>query len=324
MKRYHTKMKGSISSSLLVGILATALGGSYFYIDQKADAKASQTMISLVDNAKSQGVELSYGSIDASPITQSVEITDLIITGQEVEPDIHLGNLVIKGFQWQDLNSNRDQLPKAMHIDINQGELLIKDSMLINDSDLQTLVSLFGDTISFNTNIAYELNTEQNLINLSLNQRVEENFVFGTDITLGNIGWITDIDAEQTHVPSDVMYQAISSTLNSLSVSYTNLGLIEKIRTLVKKETGKTDEQLVQESIAQLRQLQVISANNWGSLFTPMIDEMITFTRDPNKLLLTINPKQPITGQDFMMAMMGGETALVSLVENARIQLKAD
>jgi hypothetical protein len=317
-------MKGSISLLVITGIVTTALAGSYFYLDREADSRATATMISLVDEARSQGMELSYLSVDASPLTQTVEITDFSIIGNEQEADIHLGNIVMKGFSWQDLNDNQNKLPQEMSINIKNGELHIKRSMVETSTSLQPLVRIFGDTIPFSTEVTYKFDTTQKLLKLSLTQTVEENFFFDSQATLGNMDWLTTVEKQQTQIPAQAMSEAMNSTLNSLSITYKNTGLIEKIRANISTQTGKTNEQLTQESIAQLQQLQVTAAQHWGPVFTPLIDEMIKFSSDPKQLKLDVAPVQPLTGQDFMMAFMGGEANLIKLIEDAQIRLKAN
>lgn len=324
MNLNRQKMKGSINLLAVTGILVAAVGGPYLYIDHQADLRANETMISLVDEAKSQGATLSYASVDASPITQSIKITDFVITGNEQEPDIRLGTVVLKGFSWQDLNNESNDLPTKMSINIKQGELAITKSMLTANPDLQSLVSIFGDTLSFSSHVSYKFDLDNNTLKIALDQSLEQNFSFKSDLTLGNIAWLRDIQAQQTKAPNDLMNKAMQSTLNNLSLSYENKGFIEKIRTVASDKTGQTKEQLVEQSITQLQQLQEISASQWGAVFSPLIDEMIKFTRKPEQLKLTIDPKQAITGQDFMMAFMGGESGLIHLLENAQINLKAN
>jgi hypothetical protein len=324
LNKNTSKMKGSISLLVIAGIVTTALAGSYFYLDHQADSRATATMISLVDEAQSQGLALSYTSVDASPLNQAVEITDFTITGNEQEADIHLGSVIMKGFSWQDLNDNQNKLPQEMSINIKHGELHLKRSMLDTNSNLQSLARIFGDTVPFSTKVTYKLDPTQKLLKLSLTQTVEDNFIFDSETILGNMDWLTTIERQQSQMPAQTMTEAMSSTLNSLSITYKNTGLIEKIREDISTQTGKSNQQLTQESIAQLQQLQTTSAQQWGPVFTPFIDEMIKFSSDPKQLKLDIDPVQPLTGQDFMMAFMSGEAGLIKLIEDAQIRLKAN
>tara|TARA_R110001606_G_scaffold399222_2_gene582467 strand:+ start:131458 stop:132411 length:954 start_codon:yes stop_codon:yes gene_type:complete len=317
-------MKGSISMLVIAGIVTTALAGSYFYLDHQADSRATETMLSLVDEAKSQGVAMSYSSVDASPISQTVKITDFEILGNEQEPDIRLGSVVLEGFSWQDLNNNQNKLPNEMSINIKNGELYLKKSMVDPNPNIQALVRIFGDTIPFTTKITYKLDPTKKLLNLSLTQAVEDNFFINSEITLGNMAWLTEIEQQQTQMPDQVMLEAMNSTLNDLSIIYKNTGLIEKIRAEISNQTGKTNEQLLAESLAQMKQLQITSAQQWGPIFTPFIDEMIKFSSEPKQLKLAINPQSPLTGQDFMMGFMGDEASLIKLIEDAQIKLKAN
>ncbi len=71
------------------------LAGAYAYIDNQADLGAREAITSIIDDAKVQGVDISYDAIDASPIARSVTLQNFKIHGNEQEPDIILGNLVI-------------------------------------------------------------------------------------------------------------------------------------------------------------------------------------------------------------------------------------
>ncbi len=324
MNKNRFKMKGSTSLLVIAGIVTTALAGSYFYLDRQADSRATATMISLVDEAQSQGMALSYSSVDASPLTQTVEITDFWIIGNDLEADIHLGNIVMKGFSWQDLNDNQNKLPQEMSINIKHGELHLKRAMVETSTSLQSLVRILGDTIPFSTKVSYKLDPTQKLLKLSLTQTVEDNFFFDSKATLGNMGWLTTVERQQTQIPAQAMSEALNSTLNSLSITYKNTGLIEKIRADISTQTGKTNDQLTLDSIAQLQQLQMTAAQHWGPVLAPLIDEMMKFSSDPKQLKLDIAPVQPLTGQDFMMAFIGGEANLIKLIEDAQIRLKAN
>jgi hypothetical protein len=317
-------MKGSSTLFALAAILVVVLGGTYLYVDTKADSKANAIMKTLMDDTKEQGAELSYSSVDASPISQSVEINDFVILGQDQEPDIRLGKVQIKGFSWQDLNNKNQALPTEINVDIENGAIDFNKSSVPNNSDLEALVAVFGQTISFSTQFSYQHDVNKNLLNLSFIQTVEDNFVFDGELNIGNVAWLKELTTKQTKLPDALLNQAIKSSLNKLSLVYKNDGIIEKIRSLVSDKSGKTNKQLVEESIAQLQQLKMLSASNWGPVFTPLIDEMIKFSHIPKQLKLDIDPKQPLTGQDFMMAFMGGETSLVQLLENAQITLKAN
>ena len=324
MNNNRSKLKGNISLVVIAGIVTTALAGSYFYLDHLADSRATETMTSLVTEAESKGMTLSYSYVDTSPLTQTVKISNFTITGNEQEPNIRLGNVEMKGFSWQDLNNNQNKLPAEMSIDVKNGELHIKKSMTETNTELQALVRIYGDTIPFSSNVSYKLDPLQNLLQLSLTQAVEESFFFNAEVKLGNVEWLTTVDRQQTQMPAQAMAAAMNSTLNNLSLTYKNTGLIEKIRADISTQTGKTNEQLTEQSIAQLKQLQMAFDQQWGPVFTPFLDEMIKFSSEPKQLKLGIEPLQPLTGQDFMMAFMGGEASLIKFIEDAKIRLKAN
>ena len=77
------KLRGSITLYTLASLLACSLAGCYLYLDNKADKHAKDAMQEFVAKAQSEGVELQYLSIDASPLSRSVAINNLEIKGKE-------------------------------------------------------------------------------------------------------------------------------------------------------------------------------------------------------------------------------------------------
>ncbi|MFW5450089.1 MAG: hypothetical protein ACKE9I_00705, partial [Methylophagaceae bacterium] len=91
------KMEGSLSITTILFILLIIIVGAYAYIDNQADSHAEEAIISIVEDAKLQGVDISYDTIDASPIARSITLQNFKISGAEQEPDVILGNIVISG-----------------------------------------------------------------------------------------------------------------------------------------------------------------------------------------------------------------------------------
>jgi len=321
VNKFKAKLRGSISILALTAIIASSLAGSYYYIDQKADTRAQHTLSKVVDDAKSEGVELTYSSVDASPLLRNITVSDFKILGNSQEPDITLGHISITGFNWHDLNQETDKLPLALSIDIQNAVLHLKPSMVENDADLQALVKTFGSQINFSSHFAYSLNQESGLLSISTTETVVDNFSFNSDLTIGSAAWLAEIDANSEDKP---LSELMSTTLNTLSITFNNDGIIEKIRSVAAKKTGQSQEQLTQDSVDQIKQLQQVAQKNWGPLFVPMIDELIKFTIKPQQLHITINPEAPLNGDDFMLAFIGGDAGLLTLIEQAHIQLKAN
>lgn len=321
MNKFKAKLRGSISLLTIAAIIASSLAGTYYYIDNKADIRAEHTIAQLVDDAKSEGVELTYSSVDASPLLRNVSVSDFKIIGNSQEPDITLGNISITGFNWHNLNEESVKLPAALSINIENASLYLKPSMVENDADLQALVKTFGSQIDFSSHFSYSLNQDSGLLSISTTETVVDNFSFNSELSIGSAAWLADIDANSKDKPlSDMM----STTLNTLSMTVNNYGVVEKIRSVAAKKTGKSQEQLTQDSVNQIKQLQQVAQKNWGPLFVPMIDELIKFTINPQKLHITINPEKPLNGDDFMLAFIGGDAGLLTLIKQARIQLEAN
>ncbi len=314
-------MRGSISIVTIASIVIISLAAAYYYIDNKADLRAQHTLIQLVDDAKAEGVELNYTTVDASPLFRSVVISDFKISGGVQEPDITLGLINITGFNWQDLNQENGQLPLAMSIKIDNASLYLKPSMIENDDDLQALVNAFGERINFSIHFAYTLNETSGLLTISTTETMADNFTLNSELSFGSAGWLASTDANSNKKP---MQDMMSTTLNSLSIDFKNNGIIEKIRSVAAKKTGNSTQDLVQDSVVQIKQLQHVAQKNWGPLFVPMIDELLKFTVKPEQLKISINPKQPLTTDDLILGMMGGDTGLLTLIKQAQIEIKAN
>jgi len=321
MKIKHS-INGSISLLAIVTLVTASLGGAYYLLDQKADKHAQESLSRLVDDAQSKGVELKYKTVDASPLTRSISITNFEIKGKEQEPDINLGNIKITGFNWQNLNNKQSQLPPKMTISINNGTLDIKPSMSANDANLEALVATFGEKLHFSTQLAYDFNQDKGVLNISTSEILNDNFHFNTKLSFGGTDWLAEINTTDTK--NKPMSDMMKTTLNSLSITFKNDGIIEKIRSVATKRTGQTQEQLTKEAVANMQQLRIVAEKNWGPVFVPMIDELIKFAKKPEQLHLAINPAKPLDSNTFMLAMMGGDAALLDLIKKAQIKIVAN
>ena len=321
MKIKHS-INGSISLLAIVTLVTASLGGAYYLLDQKADKHAQESLSRLVDDAQSKGVELKYKTVDASPLTRSISITNFEIKGKEQEPDINLGNIKITGFNWQNLNNKQSQLPPKMTISINNGTLDIKPSMSANDANLEALVATFGEKLHFSTQLAYDFNQDKGVLNISTSEILNDNFHFNTKLSFGGTDWLAEINTTDTK--NKPMSDMMKTTLNSLFITFKNDGIIEKIRSVATKRTGQTQEQLTQEAVANMQQLRIVAEKNWGPVFVPMIDELIKFAKKPEQLHLAINPDKPLDSNTFMLAMMGGDAALLDLIKKAQIKIVAN
>lgn len=321
MNKIKAKVRGSISILAITTVITASLAGGYYYVDHQADIQAQDTLSKLVDDAKAEGVNLSYSTVDASPLYRSVSISNFKIKGNEQEPDINLGNIEISGFNWQTLNQEKATLPPSMAIKIDNASLQLNPSMIQNDPDLQALVDTFGEKINFSTHFSYALDPETGLLSISSTDTMVDNFYFNTELSFGGADWLATFDVESAEKP---LVGMMSTTLNTFSFTFKNQGIIEKIRAVAAKKTGRSQEQLTQESVNQIKQLQYVAEQNWGPLFVPMIDEVLKFTQQPQQLHVSINPEKALTSNDFMLAFMGGDAGLLALIKQAQIKVKAN
>ena len=315
------KNRGSISILTLSAILASALAAAYYYVDNKADTRAQHTLSQLIDDAESEGVDLSYSNVDASPLFRSVSITNFTIKGNAQEPDITLGNINITGFNWQDLQQENTKLPASMSIAIDDSSIHIKPSMIETDRNIQDLVDSFGNKINFSSLLSYELNKDSGILSISTTETMVDNFYFNSELSFGNANGLAEIDADLQQQP---MAEIMSTTLNTLSINFKNHGIIEKIRAIATKKTGTSQKELLQQSINHMTELKQLAENNWGPIFSPMIDELIKFATKPQQLQLSIHPKQSLNGDAFILAFMGGDAGLLELIKKANIKIEAN
>jgi len=314
-------MCGSISLLAIAVLVTSSLAGAYYYIDNKADTQAQQTLSQLIDDAKSEGVQLSYNTVDASPLFRSVSISGFEIKGHAEEPDILLGNVNITGFNWQNLNQDDSKFPSSMSIIIDNASLHLKPSMVKSDATIQALIDNFGEQVAFSSHFSYALDQDSGVLSISTTETLIDNFYLNSELTLGGANWLAELDTQSKEEPLSKM---MSTTLNTFSITFKNHGVIEKIRAIAAKQTGQTQEHLTQESVTQIKQLQIVAERNWGPLFVPMIDELIKFTMKPEQLTIRINPEQAIDIDAIMLGMMGGDAALLELIKQARIEIKAN
>ena len=316
-------MRGGLSLLSIFVLVIIAISATYYYIDMQADTKAEQALNTFIEQAKSRGVTIDYGSIDASPFSQSVNVHRLKITSLEQEPDISIENIVVTDLNWQDSQGKDTRFPLAINIKITGGKLLIGDAVIGDDQDIQTFVTIMGNEIGFSGSLAYTLNESTGELRLSLAQSINDNVASQSELSLGNMGWLAYIDATESLTSDNLSLDLLATTLNSLSVTIENEGLLEKIQAIAVKRSGKSKEQLVQQSITQMRQLQ-LSVQDWGPSFIPMIEQLIVFMQQPTQLTININPAQPLVSNDFIKAFLGGQDSLLELIEKSALTIRAN
>lgn len=316
-------MEGSLSITTILFILLIIIVGAYAYIDNQADSHAEEAIISIVEDAKLQGVDISYDTIDASPIARSITLQNFKISGAEQEPDVILGNIVISGLNWQSIKNTQDRLPLSMNIDITNGKILLDEKMVGDDPDLQAFVEVMGNELSFTTHANYNVNEASGLLTASVSQSVNDNFNVQVNTSFGNTGWLAYVNPNESLVSDNLTLDLLATTLNGLSITFQNEGIIEKVRLVTSKQTGLSDAQLTEQSVLQLRQMQT-SLQDYSPVYSLMIEELIKFTQQPNKLLISIDPEQPLTSDDFIKVFMGGQSAPFDLMKKAQLFIKAN
>jgi len=318
------KMRGNVSIITIIILITLIVAGLYAYIDNQADSQAEQSILSMVEDAKIQGVDLSYDAIDTSPLARSITLQNFKIQGNEQEPDIVLGKLVISGLNWQAFSAkNQDHLPLSMSIDISDGMMILDDDMIGNDPDLQSFVDVMGNELHFSTHANYNMDEKKGLLTALIQQSVNDNFSIKANVSLGNTGWLAYVKTNESLLSDNLTLDLLATTLNSLSITFNNTGLIEKIRTVSSKQTGLSNEQLTQQAVTQLRQMQS-ALHDYNPVYSLMIEELIKFTQQPNQLLISIDPEQPLTSDDFLKVFMGSQSAPFDLMKKAQLFIRAN
>jgi hypothetical protein len=320
--KFRTQGSLSIISIIVIGLIV--LGGAYAYIDKQADLHAQEAITLMIDDAKLQGVDVSYDAIDASPIARNITLQNFTIHGNEQEPDIILGKLVISGLNWQALaNNNQNRLPLSMNLDITNGKIVIDETMVGDDPDLQAFVDVMGNELHFSTHANYKLDEATGLLSAAIIQSVNDNFSIKANLALGNTGWLAFVDANEPLISDTLTLDLLATTVNGLSITFKNDGLIEKIRAVTAKQTGLSSQQLTQQAVSQLRQMQS-SLQDYSPVYSLMLEELIKFTQQPNQLLISIDPEQPLVSDDFLKVFMGGQSAPFDLMKKAQLFIKAN
>jgi len=316
------KMRKHINLLVSLSLIIFCLAAGYLFIDHKADQQALQAMEEFVDKAQSEGVDLQYRSIDASPLSHNIMIHGLDIIGTKHEADIHLAELTLSGFNWQSLTSQQPQLPKAMSLTINNAAIVFKASMLEHNAQLQDLIEVFGDKLNFSVQLSYAINPHDSTITLTASQYVDGQFYLTSAITLGSIEWLVQLsNNDSENVAADKMME---TTLNSLNIQFKNEGLIDKLRLQAMNQSGLSAEQLTQQSVDKLKQIRTVAQIKWGQTFIPLIDQAILFAQHPQQLTLSIQAESPLPSQLLLLASMGGDAGLLALIKEANIKITAN
>ncbi|PHS27525.1 MAG: hypothetical protein COA83_00520 [Methylophaga sp.] len=322
MNTHKFKMQGSLSISTIIFILVVVVaGGAYAYIDNQADLRAEEVIISIVEDAKAQGVDISYDTIDTSPIARSITLQNFKISGAQQAPDVILGNVVISGLNWRSLQDAQDHIPLSMSIEITDGKILLDEEMIGDDQDLKSFVEVMGDELNFTLHANYNVDESTGILTASLVQQLDDNFSLKANLEFGNTGWLAYV---KTGEPLDnLILDLLATTLNDLSIAFRNEGIIEKIRTVSAKQTGLSSQQLTEQAVQNIRQIQA-SLQNYNPVYSLMLEELIKFTEQPNQLLISIDPEQPLTSDDFLKVFMGGQSAPFDLMKKAQLFIRAN
>jgi hypothetical protein len=294
------------------------------YTDRQADSQAEQSMLAMIEEAKTQGVDLSYDTIDTSPLTRSITLQNFKIKGNKQDPEIILGKLVISGLNWQQFYTKKqDQLPLSMSIDIDNGKLILDDDMVGDDPDLQSFVDVMGNELHFSTHAYYTMDEKTGMLTALIQQSVNDNFSIQANISLGNTGWLAYVKTNESLLSDELTLDLLATTLNSLSITFKNQGLIEKIRIVSSKHSGLNNQQQIQQAVTQLRQIQS-ALHDYSPVYSLMVEELIKFTQQPNQLLISIDPEQPLTSDDFLKVFLGKESAPFDLMKKAQLFIRAN
>ncbi|PCJ32824.1 MAG: hypothetical protein COA90_01710 [Gammaproteobacteria bacterium] len=330
----HQKQHGGVSFLTLSTIAAIALGGGYYYVDTKADTRAQQAVEKFVAEATSKGANVSYGSVDASPLFRSLTISDFVIKGSDTEADINIGTIKVAGFSLSELNQDYEKVPTKLCLSIDNASVYLKPSMVENDRDMKPFVEILGEKIEFSSKFSYQLDEESGDLSISSTETVVNNFSLNTEITLGNMAWIAELETDGNNENAGKSLGDI--TLNALSIQFNNTGVVDNVFAAAIKETGQTKAELTKQLLAELEstQGQVTSELEEGreeletkvltSIILPSIDELINFVNKPEKLQLTLSPTRPITGEDLMMVMFMGKSKAIELLDIATPVVKAN
>ncbi len=318
------KIGGGVSLITIIVLIIMIVAGLYAYVDYQADLQANKSMMAMVDDAKMQGVVLSYDTVDSSPLTRSVTVSNFKIKSNEQEPDIILGKLVISGLDWQAFSTKKkDHLPLSMSIDITDGKIILDDNMIENDPNLQSFVDVMGKELHFSIHASYSLDEKTGVLTALIQQSVNDNFRIKADMALGNTGWLAYVKTDESVLSDDLTLDLLATTLNNFSITFNNTGLIEKLRAVASKQSGLSEKRLIQQAVTQLRQIQS-EFHNYSPVYSLMIEEIIKFTQRPNQLLISIDPEQPLTSDDFLKVFIGKQSNPFDLMKKAQLFIRAN
>ena len=321
MNTNKPRMQGGLSIATIIVISLIIIAGVYAYIDNQADSRAEEAIISIIEDAKAQGVDVSYDTVDTSPIARSITLQNFKISGAEQDPDVILGNVVISGLNWRSLRDTQDHIPLSMSIDITDGKILLNEEMIGDDQDLQSFVEVMGNELNFTIHANYKVDESTGILTASLVQQLNDNFGLKANLEFGNTGWLAYVKTGESL--DNLILDLLATTLNDLSITFRNEGIIEKIRTVSAKQTGLSSQQLTEQAIQNIRQIQA-SLQDYNPVYSLMLEELIKFTQQPNQLLISIDPEQALTSDDLLKVFMGGASAPFDLMKKAQLFIRAN
>jgi len=250
-----------------------------------------------------------------------VSIADVFIAGDENEADIQIQTILIDVRKLQTIGA--EEVPLSLSISAHNGRILVKQEMIEADSQIKLFVEHFGDSLKFGGKLDYDLDPESGKLDVLVTKTLDDFFEMKTSITLGSVAWLAE-DVVDTEVSDEEMANLMGSTLNEFSILLDNFGGVEKMRQISAEEAGITVDEFVKETTNSLYALQEELDLQGGELFVPMIDEIIKFVKAPKNIKISLNPEIPLTSNDFMGAIFGGEAAIIQMLVRAKIKVETN
>ncbi len=281
-----------MNKKVISGIVVVGLASSYIGAKIYATNLVEESLNNKIAGAKSFAA-ISYADVSVSPLSGSVEISDVVITPRSYRnKEITIDTVMIN-----DIDTD-SPVPTFLDIEIEGINLDIEQLGSMGRQTKKGL-ALQGSEI-FNIATHYEYSDKE--FDWELTLSVDDLAAVNYSLNLKNV----DFDPQQ---PAALLFKYQDFQLTSAEFNYTDDSLAEKMfeqeaakQNISVSELKEKTIQSMNRKIAKIKEKQAGSTNekqDENEFVIDVLEEFIEFTADPDGFEISIDPKEPVALGDL-------------------------
>ncbi len=294
---------------ILVGLIGV---GAKIAINRMVESQVDQALLDLPE-----GTDVEYGSADVSLLTQKLRFEDVSYAQEGSDQPIHIDEIIIHDVDdaWRDRLAaegaeafrNGGDMPRSL--DLEMIGIEITEEMLTTQTNDAPDLAAFGYEMPMSANMAfkYDYNESDKMVKVDkMTVSLDDAFALDVDLHIGGLDLqeMANLGESNMEDPMQALGLLTAIELHSFNFTFTDNSLIERVLTAQAKEEGRTVEEIRNEALASLDE-GLVGETDERAL--AMAAEMRDFIEDPDAITIGINPASPLTFNDLMPFMLGGE-----------------